>query len=74
MSTTNPLPPITPDSTAAVDAAIVSRRSIRAFLSTPVPRQTIEDILSVSARAPSGVNTQPWQVTVLTGADRKSHV
>jgi nitroreductase len=60
-------PPITPESTAAVDAAIVSRRSVRAFLPTPVPRQTIEDILAVASRAPSGVNTQPWKVTVLTG-------
>jgi nitroreductase len=59
---------ITPESTAAVDAAITSRRSVRAFLPTPVPRQTIEDILRVASRAPSGVNTQPWKVTVLTGA------
>ena len=35
---------------------------------TPVPRETIEDILRVAARAPSGTNTQPWQVYVLTGA------
>ena len=60
--------PITPESSAAVDAAITSRRSLRAFLPTPVPRQTIDDILAVAARAPSGVNTQPWKVTVLTGA------
>ncbi len=60
--------PVTPASTAAVDAAIVSRRSIRAFLPTPVPRSVIEDILAVAARAPSGTNTQPWQVHVLTGA------
>ena len=59
---------ITPDTTAAVDAAIVSRRSTRAFLPTPVPRSVIEDILAVAARAPSGTNTQPWQVHVLTGA------
>ena len=57
----------TPDSTAAVDAAITSRRSIRAFLSTPVPRTTIEEILAVASRSPSGTNTQPWKVTVLTG-------
>jgi nitroreductase len=63
-------PPITPETTAAVDAAIASRRSIRAFLPTPVPRQTIEDILAVATRAPSGVNTQPWKVTVLTGAGK----
>jgi nitroreductase len=58
----------TPETTAAVDAAITSRRSVRAFLPTPVPRQMIEDILAVASRAPSGVNTQPWKVTVLTGA------
>jgi nitroreductase len=58
---------ITPESTAAVDAAITSRRAVRAFLPTPVPRQTVEDILRVASRAPSGVNTQPWKVTVLTG-------
>jgi nitroreductase len=50
-----------------VDAAIASRRSIRAFLPTPVAREDIEAILEVSARAPSGTNTQPWKVTVLTG-------
>ncbi len=50
-----------------VDAAIASRRSIRAFLPTPVARDDIEAILDVSARAPSGTNTQPWKVTVLTG-------
>ncbi|MDO9093439.1 MAG: nitroreductase [Rubrivivax sp.] len=63
----SPEPLITPETTAAVDAAITSRRSIRAFLSTPVARQTIEDILAVAARSPSGTNTQPWQVHVLTG-------
>jgi nitroreductase len=51
-----------------VDHAIATRRSIRAFLPTPVPRATVEEILAVAARAPSGTNTQPWQVTVLTGA------
>ncbi len=64
--------PITPDSIAAVDAAITSRRSIRAYRPTPVPRQTIEDILTVAARAPSGTNTQPWKVTVLTGEPLRS--
>lgn len=51
----------------AVDAAITSRRSIRAFLPDPVPREEIERILEVAARAPSGTNTQPWKVYVLTG-------
>lgn len=53
---------------AAVDWALVSRRSIRAFLPTPVPRPTIEQILAVASRAPSGTNTQPWKVHVVTGA------
>ena len=63
---------ITPESTAAVDAAIASRRAVRAFLPTHVPRQTIEDILAVASRAPSGTNTQPWKVTVLTGAAKEA--
>ena len=55
----------------AVDAAITSRRSIRAFLPTPVPEATIREILEVASRAPSGTNTQPWKVHVLTGASRQ---
>ncbi|WP_343729006.1 nitroreductase [Duganella sp.] len=51
----------------AVDAAITSRRSIRAFLDTPVAREDIEAILQVAGRAPSGTNTQPWKVYVLQG-------
>jgi nitroreductase len=31
----------------------------------------LEEILRVAARAPSGTNTQPWQVYVLTGAAKK---
>ncbi|MDT8998669.1 nitroreductase [Paucibacter sp. APW11] len=53
---------------AAIEAAITSRHSMRAFLPTEVPREVIEQILEVAARAPSGTNTQPWQVHVLTGA------
>ena len=58
----------TPEQVALVDAAITSRRSLRAFLPTPVPRDVIENILAVASRAPSGTNTQPWKVYVLTGA------
>ena len=56
-----------PEETAAVDAAIRTRLSARAFLPTLVPQVMIEDILAVSSRAPSGSNTQPWKVHVLTG-------
>ena len=54
-----------------VDAAITSRRSIRAFLPTPVEREDIERILDVASHAPSGSNTQPWKVVVLTGAAKE---
>jgi nitroreductase len=55
----------------AVDYAIASRRSLRAFLPTPVPRETIESILAVASRAPSGTNTQPWRVHVVTGETKE---
>lgn len=65
----HPAPPaVDPASVKAVDDAITSRRSIRAFLPEPLPRQTIEEILAVASRAPSGTNIQPWKVHVLTGA------
>lgn len=51
----------------AVDGAIRTRRSIRGFLQTPVPRETIRDLLDLAACAPSGSNIQPWRVHVLTG-------
>ena len=53
---------------AIVDHAIATRQSVRAFLPTPVPRETVERILQLASRAPSGTNTQPWKATVLTGA------
>jgi nitroreductase len=54
----------------AVDAAITSRMSARAFTQQTVPRVLLEQILEVSSRAPSGTNTQPWKVYVLQGATR----
>ena len=50
------------------DFAITSRRSIRRYLPTPIPRETIAAILDVAARAPSGTNMQPWRLIALTGA------
>lgn len=47
--------------------AISSRRSMRAFLDKPVSRKTIEKILTISQRAPSGTNTQPWHTYVCAG-------
>lgn len=52
----------------SAEEAIRSRRSIRAFLPTPVPDETVSRILELAARAPSGSNIQPWRVRVLRGA------
>jgi len=62
------------NSTEIIDQAITSRMSCRAFTPREVPRQTLLDILSVASRAPSGTNTQPWQVYVLQGAARDALV
>lgn len=55
----------------AVDEAIRSRHSVRAFLPTPVSREQVTEILDVAGRAPSGTNIQPWKVHVLTGQPRQ---
>lgn len=47
--------------------AIQARKSIRAFRPDPVPLETVQEILRISQRAPSGTNTQPWHVHVCTG-------
>mgnify|MGYP006275841181 FL=1 len=54
-----------------IDRAISSRRSVRAFLDTPVDPSIIREILQAASRAPSGTNTQPWKVYVLTGDARE---
>ncbi len=54
------------------DEIVRSRRSIRRFLPEPIERDTLLAILDLAARAPSGVNTQPWQVHVLTGASKSA--
>ncbi len=57
-----------------VDEAITSRHSVRAFLNQPVEPELIKDILRVASRAPSGTNTQPWKVYVVTGKKREEMI
>lgn len=59
---------------AAVDAAITSRMSVRSFTQQEVARETLQDILRVASRAPSGTNTQPWKVYVVQGCSRQTLV
>ncbi len=60
----------TPNVSTTVKDAIVSRRSMRAYLDLPVSDHVISDILETAARAPSGTNTQPWKVYVLRGSQK----
>lgn len=55
---------------ACIEAAISSRRSIRAFLPEAIPRATVERLLAVASRSASGSNIQPWKVRVLAGEAR----
>ena len=57
-----------------IPQAMDSRMSARAFTQQAVSKETITDILQMSARAPSGTNTQPWKVYVLQGDTRDSLV
>lgn len=50
-----------------VHEAVAARRSIRAFLPDPVPRETLERIFTRAQRAPSWCNIQPWRVWMASG-------
>ncbi len=54
-----------------LEKVINERHSTRAFLDKPVPRETIEKLLFLSTQAPSAINLQPWEFTVVTGVERK---
>ncbi|MFO1323895.1 MAG: nitroreductase [Burkholderiales bacterium] len=69
-----PLPAGLPDDGVPVARALLSRRSVRGFLPRPVPRATIEGMLYLAARAPSGTNCQPWHVYACAGAVRDALV
>ena len=47
--------------------AIRARKSIRGYKPDPVPKETLREILDIATRSPSAMNTQPWEITVITG-------
>ncbi len=51
--------------------AIKERRSSRAFLDKPVERGTLENLLALATQAPSAINLQPWELTVVSGEEKK---
>ncbi|MGB0867930.1 MAG: nitroreductase [Granulosicoccaceae bacterium] len=59
--------PLDTTASASVTDAINTRRSVRAFLPTPVDTQQLKDLIESAARAPSGTNIQPWHTHLLTG-------
>jgi len=50
---------------------INERKSIRAFKTDPVPREKIEEIVSLTIHAPSAINLQPWEFIVVTGEEKE---
>ncbi|MEI9888775.1 MAG: nitroreductase [Rhizomicrobium sp.] len=51
--------------------ALHARKSVRAFKPDPVPRETVEELLVLASRSPSGTNIQPWKVHIVAGEVRK---
>ena len=54
-----------------VEEALCTRRSVRAFLPTPVPRSVIERLLAMASLSASNSNCQPWRVHVVTGEAKR---
>ena len=50
---------------------IETRRSIRAFKSTPITKEVLERILKAASKSPSYTNTQPWEVAVISGEKKE---
>jgi hypothetical protein len=55
------------------DDVILGRRSIRGYKPDPVPRALIKEVIALALRAPSSMNTQPWNFYVVTGEPRRKH-
>ena len=51
--------------------AIQERRSIRAFKADPVPKETLERLLKLAIHAPSAINLQSWELTVVAGEEKE---
>lgn len=50
------------------ETLVATRRSTRGFTSEPVPLALMREILAIAKRAPSSMNTQPWNFHAVTGA------
>ena len=52
---------------ASYDEVVKGRRSIRGYLQKPVPKALIREVIEMAMRAPSSLNTQPWNFYVVAG-------
>ena len=50
------------------DDVVLGRRSIRGYKRDPVPKALIREVIEMAMRAPSSLNTQPWNFYVVAGA------
>lgn len=63
--------PLSCEPAADVFEAALTRRSVRAYKTDPVPPALLREIVELGRHAPSGSNIQPWRVHVLTGVTLK---
>src|ERR1700709_2912547 len=54
-----------------LESLLRERYSVRAFKPEPVPRQTIDRVLSAAQRTASWCNSQPWQVLIASGEPKE---
>jgi nitroreductase len=54
-----------------LDQVIAERKSIRAFKKDPLPRELIEEVLHQAIQAPSAINLQPWEFTIVLGEEKE---
>jgi len=55
-----------------VSEALEQRKSVRAFVDTPVDNKLIRALLEKSARAASGGNLQPWRIFIINNEAMKA--
>jgi len=55
------------DTAMTFDDVILGRKSIRGYKSDPVPKALIREVIDMAMRAPSSLNTQPWNFYVVAG-------
>jgi iodotyrosine deiodinase len=58
----------------AFEATMRTRRTVRQFADTPVPRAVIESAIRAAGRAPSGANKQPWTFVAVSNPDVKRRI